>query len=123
MTFTNLNSSLSGIAVAIAASTALLSTASSIVVTGAGRATPLADAVTCDMAQYRASPGFTVAMDQHVLTVAWTGQNGKSRELGAMIRLYKTTWENPSPDVQLASIDFISSGKTSAPFLIAITVE
>src|SRR6266496_6676528 len=76
MTFTKLNSSLSGIAVAIAASTALLSTASTIVVKGAGRATPLSDAVTCDMSHYRASPGFTVSMDQHVLTVAWNGQNG-----------------------------------------------
>src|SRR5437899_2362119 len=76
MTFTKLNSSLSGIAVAITASTALLSTASSIVVKAAGRATPLADAVTCDMAQYKSSPGLTAAMDQNVLTVAWNGQNG-----------------------------------------------
>jgi hypothetical protein len=76
MTFTKLNSSLFGIAVAFVASTALLSTASSIVVKGASRATPLADAVTCDMARYKSSPGLSAALDQNVLTVAWNGQNG-----------------------------------------------
>src|SRR5262245_38574252 len=71
MTFKRLNVCLSGIAAA-AMSTAFFSSAGVEVV----GAVPLADAVTCDMAQYRASPGFTVAMDQHVLTVAWIGQNG-----------------------------------------------
>ena len=57
------------------------------------------------------------------LTVAWSGQNGKSRSQNLTIQLYKTTWENPSPQVQIVSIDFISAKKAAAPFLIAITVE
>jgi WD40 repeat protein/Flp pilus assembly protein TadD len=57
------------------------------------------------------------------LTVAWTGENGKSRAQGKTIRLYKTTWENPSPDAALTTIDFIADKKGSSPFLVAITVE
>jgi hypothetical protein len=55
--------------------------------------------------------------------VAWSGQNGKSRSSGLTIQLYKTTWENPTPEVEITSIDFTSAKRTSAPFLIAITVE
>ncbi|NOS71586.1 MAG: hypothetical protein HOP33_16880 [Verrucomicrobia bacterium] len=59
------------------------------------------------------------------LIVAWIGQNGKSRDQGGTgtIQLYKTIWENPSPQVELTGIDFISAKEISAPFLVAITVE
>src|SRR6478672_3954635 len=36
----------------------------------------LADPMKCDMAQYKAAQGLTAAMEQDVLTVSWTGQNG-----------------------------------------------
>ncbi len=39
------------------------------------------------------------------------------------IRLFKTTWKNPRPDVQVKSIDYISKMTNCAPFLVAITVE
>ena len=49
---------------------------STAAVTVAGGATLVADALTCDMAQYKSSAGLTAAVDQNVLTVAWTGQSG-----------------------------------------------
>jgi hypothetical protein len=36
---------------------------------------------------------------------------------------YKSTRENPRPDVDLVSIDFVSSMSFAAPFLVALTVE
>src|SRR5262245_6034482 len=72
MTSKRLSIGLSGIAAVAVASTALF-WSTSVDVVGAS---PRADAVSCDMAQYKASAGMTAAMDQNVLTVAWNGQNG-----------------------------------------------
>jgi hypothetical protein len=56
--------------------------------------------------------------------VAWTGTNDAAKRLGLQLRLYLTSWENPNPERKVASIDYISTGKTAAaPFCIAITVE
>jgi hypothetical protein len=57
------------------------------------------------------------------LTVAWTGSNAVSKTAGSSIRLFKTTWENVAPGVEIESIDYISSMGKPAPFLIAITAE
>jgi hypothetical protein len=38
-------------------------------------------------------------------------------------RLYHRAWENPRPDVEVRSIDFVSRGTRSGPFLVALTVE
>jgi WD40 repeat protein/tRNA A-37 threonylcarbamoyl transferase component Bud32/tetratricopeptide (TPR) repeat protein len=38
-------------------------------------------------------------------------------------RLVKSTWENPMPQTEIATIDFTSTMTAAAPFLIAITVE
>ena len=38
--------------------------------------TLLADSVTCDLAQYKAAPGLTAAMERDVLAVTWNGQTG-----------------------------------------------
>jgi hypothetical protein len=70
MTSRRLSIGLSGIAAT--ALTALLGS-TSVEVIGAP---PRADAVTCDMAQYKSIPGLTAAMDQNVLTVVWNGQSG-----------------------------------------------
>ena len=56
-------------------------------------------------------------------TVAWEGSNAASRELGMSLRLYKMTWDNPQPEAEINSIDFVSAMEKPAPFLIAITVE
>ena len=39
------------------------------------------------------------------------------------IPIFKTTWENPLPEVALASLDFVSTKEVVAPFLVAITAE
>jgi len=63
-------------AAVMTASAAFVSMVSPGAVIVAGGTTPIADALACDMAQYKSSSGLTAAMDQNVLTVAWNGQNG-----------------------------------------------
>jgi serine/threonine protein kinase len=50
--------------------------------------------------------------------VVWTAW-----EKNWKFRLFKTTWENPTPENQVESIDFVTKMTPAAPFLIAITVE
>ena len=57
------------------------------------------------------------------LTVAWTGTNAASTAEGRSIRLFKTTWVNLAPELEIQSIDFVSKKAGPAPFLIAITAE
>ena len=51
----------------------------SIAVAAAPRSSPVlsADAVKCDMSQYKAASGLTAAVEQDVLVVSWAGQNGQ----------------------------------------------
>jgi tetratricopeptide (TPR) repeat protein len=51
--------------------------------------------------------------------VAWEGKTSS----GHPVRIYSRTWENPSPDVEVASIEFTSAMTKCAPFLLAITTE
>lgn len=39
------------------------------------------------------------------------------------VRLYKLTWTNPRPEVEIKSLDLESTMTQSAPFVVAITVE
>ena len=55
--------------------------------------------------------------------VAWQGSNPASRQLGMAVRIYKFTWINPLPDVEIKSINFESTMEKPAPFLLAITLE
>jgi serine/threonine protein kinase len=59
------------------------------------------------------------------LVVAWEGDNPKSRQRadGRKIRLFKSTWENPSPEVEVRTLDFLSARPGPAPFLVALTAE
>ena len=57
------------------------------------------------------------------MTVAWTGANGTSRAAGQSIRLFKTTWVNVAPDVEIESVDIVGGMTVSSPFVIAITAE
>jgi hypothetical protein len=54
---------------------------------------------------------------------AWSGSNAATRRAGQKTQLLKYTWKNPLPDVEITSIDFITSLSNSAPFLIAVTLE
>jgi hypothetical protein len=56
-------------------------------------------------------------------TVAWTGSNAAADAVGASLRLFKRTYDNPKPDLTVETLDFISSKAESAPFLVALTVE
>jgi len=57
---------------------AVLAAASAVLLVAAigGRATVLADAITCDLAQYKSAPGLTAAVEQDLLSVSWSGQGG-----------------------------------------------
>jgi hypothetical protein len=56
--------------------------------------------------------------------IAWKGDNPAVRAAGKNIRLFKTTWENPYPDVPLRQFDFTSDKPTPGqPFLVAVTAE
>jgi len=48
--------------------------------------------------------------------VAWEGQNKLSR-----VKLFLTTWVNPNPDKQIATIDYVTTKYN--PFCVAITAE
>jgi hypothetical protein len=56
--------------------------------------------------------------------VAWKGTNERAKDLGSMIRLYLTTWDNPHPGKKVATIDYLKIGDgPAAPFCVAITLE
>lgn len=55
--------------------------------------------------------------------VAWRGESEYSRQVGRKIRLFKSSWENPKPDVPIRTIDFVSTAQVVAPFLVALTRE
>jgi hypothetical protein len=57
--------------------------------------------------------------------VSWKGDNEYAKEVGARIRLYQTSWDNPHPGKMVVSIDFISKKDDTvcAPFCVAITLE
>lgn len=56
------------------------------------------------------------------LNIAWSGTNAGVPEI-RNIRLFKTTWTNITPDIEIESIDYVSAMGTAAPFLVAITTE
>jgi hypothetical protein len=43
--------------------------------------------------------------------------------VGDPVQLYHAVWENPWPDAELRSLDFVSALAGPWPFLVAITVE
>jgi serine/threonine protein kinase/WD40 repeat protein len=73
-----------------------------------------------DLADWWSPP----AQQDTSLVTAWTGNNPAARADGNIIRLFKTTWENPFPDVPIRQLDFVSDKPTPGqPFLVAITAE
>jgi hypothetical protein len=55
--------------------------------------------------------------------IAWTGENEASDKLGYSVQLYRYTANNPFPNEEIKTIDFVSAMTESAPFLIALTIE
>jgi hypothetical protein len=55
--------------------------------------------------------------------VAWEGSNPRVEEMGFVLRLFVYTCPNPLPEVEIASMDFVSNMVHSAPMLLAITID
>jgi hypothetical protein len=55
--------------------------------------------------------------------VVWTGNTPLAAGNGETIRLWKRTYRNPRPDVEITHLDFVSAMAYPAPFVVAITVE
>jgi eukaryotic-like serine/threonine-protein kinase len=73
-----------------------------------------------DMADWWSQPG----EPEMGSIIAWSGHNRAASEAGRAIRLFKTTWENPYPQVPIRLVDFVSDKPTPGqPFLVAITAE
>ncbi|HTH46200.1 MAG TPA: hypothetical protein VMB21_01685, partial [Candidatus Limnocylindria bacterium] len=56
-------------------------------------------------------------------TVVWTGMSCASESQNCRLRIMKTTWENPRPEVKIVSIDLKSEKVAPAPLIIAVTAE
>jgi len=53
----------------------------------------------------------------------WRGSNPATASMGLITHLIDYTWENPLPDVEIATVDFVSALIEAGPFLVAMTVE
>jgi hypothetical protein len=56
---------------------------------------------------------------------AWTGSNPYIRKWQPELSLvlYRTTFDNPQPDIKISSVDYISTKTITCPFLVGLTVE
>jgi WD40 repeat protein len=57
--------------------------------------------------------------DLPLAKLAWKGTNSRA----GPIRLFNRAWKNPRPELEIQSLDFVSTMTQCAPFLIAITAE
>jgi hypothetical protein len=53
--------------------------------------------------------------------LAWEGSNTRVKELGFVLKVYRFEWENPLPEVEILSVDLISSMNNTGYMLYAIT--
>lgn len=57
-------------------------------------------------------------------SVVWRGVTMKGRPQGPQrIRLFKRTWDNPRPDIEIARLDVVAEHPVTTPVLIALTAE
>jgi WD40 repeat protein len=62
--------------------------------------------------------------DTDLATVAWEGPHGYPAIYPTRLRVYHVVWDNPRPDQEIVSFDFVTKQTTiAAPFLLAATVE
>jgi WD40 repeat protein len=75
-----------------------------------------------DARDWHEAPGIPVGVTDAV--IAWKGNNPASKMLGdGGIRLFKSTWTNPAPDNEVATVDFVAEHVSACPFLVALTAE
>lgn len=57
--------------------------------------------------------------------LAWVGSNPLIKRVQPQysLRLYKTTFDNPHPNVELSNIEYASTMTQAAPFMLGMTVE
>jgi hypothetical protein len=57
--------------------------------------------------------------------LAWASSRvpEEKSEMLNSVRLYKTRFENPRPDAEILTIDYISTRTEAAPFLLGLTTE
>jgi hypothetical protein len=53
--------------------------------------------------------------------LAWKGMNERVKDLGCILQLYHFTWVNPMPNVEIPSIDMISSMNDTGYMLFGVT--
>ncbi len=63
--------------------------------------------------------GFDKSSQLKRATQVWSATNKSNYT----VRLFKSTWENPFPDIEIISLDYVSAMGAAAPFLIAITAD
>jgi len=56
-------------------------------------------------------------------TLVWIGSNPVVQSRSKSLRMFKSAWENPVPDEEIISLDFLSAMSDAAPFLMAITAD
>ena len=56
-------------------------------------------------------------------TLVWIGSNPVVQSQSKSLRMFKSAWENPVPDEEIISLDFLSAMSDAAPFLMAITAD
>jgi hypothetical protein len=56
---------------------------------------------------------------------AWTGSNPYVRKWqpDLSLVLYRTTFQNPQPEIKVASVDYVSAQTVTSPFLVGLTVD
>ena len=75
-----------------------------------------------DARDWHELPDFPVGVTGAV--IAWKGTNPTAlRGASRGIRLFKRTWENPAPDVEVTKVDFVAEHDSAHPFLVALTAE
>jgi hypothetical protein len=57
------------------------------------------------------------------VVIAWTGSNKAIAGANRKLRLFASTWENPTPGTAIENIDFVSHADGPAPFLVAISAD
>ena len=62
--------------------------------------------------------------DTDLARVAWEGPHGYPAIYSTRLRVFHAVWDNPRPDQEIVSFDFVSKATNPAPpFLVAVTVE
>ena len=56
---------------------------------------------------------------------AWTGSNPYIRiwQPEFSLILYRTTFDNPQPELKVSSVDYVSTQTITSPFLVGLTVD